>query len=122
MPESIEQPLSYYGYRRPRVIPCLLLRGSGLVKTRKFKEPVYLGDPRNVVKIFNDKEVDELVLLDITATAENRAPKFDLIKEIVSECFAPLGYGGGITTADEAERITGIGIEKVIMNTAAIHN
>ncbi len=114
--------LSYYGYRRPRVIPCLLLRNTGLVKTRKFKDPVYLGDPRNVVKIFNDKEVDELVLLDITATTEGRSPRFDLIREIVSECFAPLGYGGGVCTADDVERITGIGIEKVIMNTAAIEN
>jgi cyclase len=115
-------PLSFYGYRRPRVIPCLLLRNTGLVKTKKFKDPVYLGDPRNVVKIFNDKEVDELVLLDITATTEGRPPRLDLIREIVSECFAPMGYGGGVRTADAVERITGIGIEKVVMNTAAIEN
>ena len=109
-------------YRRPRIIPCLLLRGSGLVKTKKFKDPVYLGDPRNVVKIFNDKEVDELVLLDITATIENRKPRFDLIHEIASECFAPLGYGGGIRTVDDVRQILGIGIEKAIINSAGIDN
>lgn len=119
---SLSPSLIGYGYRRPRVIPCLLLRNTGLVKTKKFKDPIYLGDPRNVVKILNDKEVDELVLLDITATTEKRPPRFDLIQEIVSECFAPLGYGGGVRTADEVERITGIGIEKVIMNSAALEN
>jgi cyclase len=107
---------------RPRIIPCLLLKGTGLVKTKKFKDPVYLGDPRNVVKIFNDKEVDELVLLDITASAEHRAPRLELIGEIVSECFAPLGYGGGITSAEEVRRIIGIGIEKVVINSAGILN
>ncbi len=105
---------------RPRVIPCLLLQNTGLVKTVKFKNPVYLGDPRNVVKIFNDKEVDELMLLDITATLEGRKPRFDLIGEIVSECFAPLGYGGGIRAVDDIKRIVGIGIEKVVLNTAAL--
>lgn len=109
-------------FSRPRVIPCLLLRGAGLVKTKRFKDPVYLGDPRNVVKIFNDKEVDELVLLDITATAESRAPRLDLIREIVSECFAPLGYGGGITSADQVRQIINIGVEKIVINTAAILN
>ena len=122
MLEAQHYQQTYYGYSRPRVIPCLLLRNTGLVKTRKFKDPIYLGDPRNVVKIFNDKEVDELVLLDITATVEGKAPRIDLIREIVSECFAPLGYGGGVRSADDVERITGIGIEKVIMNTAAIEN
>ena len=75
---------------RTRVIPCLLLRNRGLVKTIKFKDPKYLGDPINVVKIFNDKEVDELVLFDITATVENRKPAFDYIAEIATECFMPL--------------------------------
>ncbi|MEI6153294.1 MAG: HisA/HisF-related TIM barrel protein, partial [Deltaproteobacteria bacterium] len=79
----------------PRVIPCLLLRGSGLVKTIRFKDPTYLGDPRNTVKIFNEKGVDELVFLDITATIEKREPNYELISEITSECFMPLGYGGG---------------------------
>ena len=80
---------------RPRVIPALLLKNRGLVKTVKFKDPVYLGDPINIVRIFNDKEVDELLFLDITATAENRSPSFDLLNDITSECFMPLGYGGG---------------------------
>jgi imidazole glycerol-phosphate synthase subunit HisF len=106
--------------RRPRIIPCLLLRGSGLVKTTRFEKPVYLGDPRNVVKIFNDKEADELVLLDITATAEKRGPNFELLREIVNESFMPLGYGGGIRTAEEAEEIIAIGIEKVLINTVAL--
>ena len=80
----------------PRVIPCLLLKGSGLVKTTQFKNEVYLGDPRNTVKIFNDKEVDELVLLDINATREKKPIQFELIHEIVSEAFMPVAYGGGI--------------------------
>ena len=73
------------------MIPCLLLRNTGLVKTIKFKDPTYLGDPRNIVKIFNDKDADELALLDITATVENRGPRFDLIEEISTECFMPMG-------------------------------
>ena len=81
---------------RPRVIPVLLFKNGGLYKTVKFKNPVYVGDPFNAVKIFNEKEVDELIFLDITATPEKRKPNFDYIKEIASECFMPLGYGGGI--------------------------
>jgi len=107
---------------RPRIIPCLLLRNSGLVKTVKFKDPTYLGDPRNVVKIFNDKDADELVLLDITATPERRGPRFELIEEIASECFMPMGYGGGIRTVEDVRRIIGIGIEKAVLNTAAVEN
>ena len=108
--------------QRPRVIPCLLLRNTGLVKTIKFKDPTYLGDPRNIVKIFNDKDADELVLLDITATTEKRGPKFDLIREIASECFMPMGYGGGITTTDQVKQLIGLGLEKVILNTSAVEN
>jgi len=107
---------------RSRVIPTLLLKDSGLVKTVKFKNPVYLGDPRNVVKIFNDKEVDELVLLDIQASIENRSPLFDLISEIASECFMPLGYGGGIRSLEDIKKLMYIGIDKVIINTNAIEN
>ena len=107
---------------RPRIIPCLLLRNTGLVKTVKFKDPTYLGDPRNIVKIFNDKDADELVLLDITATPEGRAPRFDLIEEIASESFMPMGYGGGITTVEQVRRIIGNGMEKVVLNTAAVAN
>ncbi|MBN8655557.1 MAG: imidazole glycerol phosphate synthase subunit HisF [Anaerolineae bacterium] len=107
---------------RPRVIPALLLKGQGLVKTVKFKEPKYLGDPINIVRIFNDKEVDELVLLDITATPENRGPQFDLLKNITSEAFIPLAYGGGIRSMDDVRKLLSIGIEKLIMNTSAIEN
>jgi imidazole glycerol-phosphate synthase subunit HisF len=105
---------------RPRVIPALLLKGQGLVKTVKFKTPKYLGDPINIVRIFNDKEVDELVLLDITATPENRGPQFDLLKNITSEAFIPLAYGGGIRSMDDVRKLLSIGIEKLIMNTSAV--
>ncbi|GMV32837.1 MAG: glycosyl amidation-associated protein WbuZ [Chloroflexi bacterium CFX1] len=105
---------------RPRVIPALLLKGGGLVKTVKFKEPKYLGDPINIVRIFNDKEVDELVLLDIAATPENRGPQFDLLKNIASEAFIPLAYGGGIRNMDDVRKLLSIGIEKLIMNTSAV--
>ena len=105
---------------KPRVIPALLLKGQGLVKTVKFKEPKYLGDPINIVRIFNDKEVDELVLLDITATPEKRGPQFDLLKNIASEAFIPLAYGGGIRSMDDVKKLLSIGIEKLIMNTSAM--
>ncbi len=104
---------------RTRVIPCLLLKGNGLVKTVQFKNPTYVGDPINTIKIFNDKEVDELVFLDITATSEKRGPNFKLLSEISTECFMPLGYGGGITTLNEIEKLFNLGIEKVILNSSA---
>ena len=104
----------------PRVIPALLLHGQGLVKTVKFKDPTYLGDPINIVRIFNDKEVDELVFLDITATIENRPPAFEMLANITSECFMPLGYGGGIRSMEDVRKLLGIGIEKVILNTSAV--
>jgi len=103
-----------------RVIPCLLLKNRGLVKTVKFKDPTYLGDPVNIVKIFNEKEVDEIVLLDITATLENRGPNFKYLSEIASECFMPVGYGGGIRTIDDAAAIFNLGFEKIIINTCAV--
>lgn len=106
----------------PRVIPALLLKGQGLVKTVKFTDPKYLGDPINIVRIFNDKEVDELVLLDITATPQNHGPQFDLLKNITSEAFIPLAYGGGIRSMDDVRKLLGIGIEKLIMNTSAVEN
>jgi len=106
----------------PRVIPCLLLKNKGLVKTLKFKQPKYLGDPINIVRIFNDKEVDELVLLDITATVDGRGPQFELLRNLTSECFMPLAYGGGIRTMDDVRTLLSIGIEKVILNTAAVEN
>ncbi len=105
---------------RPRVIPALLLKGQGLVKTVRFKEPRYLGDPINIVRIFNDKEVDELIFLDITATNENRRPSFEMLGKITSECFMPLGYGGGIRTLEDVRQLLGLGVEKVILNTAAV--
>ncbi|MCM2356961.1 MAG: AglZ/HisF2 family acetamidino modification protein [Geobacteraceae bacterium] len=105
-----------------RVIPCLLLRNQGLVKTVKFKDPKYVGDPINTVRIFNDKEVDELIFLDITATFENKRPNFRLISDIASECFMPLGYGGGIRTVEDIKEILGLGAEKVIINSYALEN
>lgn len=107
---------------RTRVIPTLLLRGSGLVKTQKFRDPKYVGDPINAIKIFNDKEVDELILLDIAASREGRGPAFSTIEDIASECFMPVAYGGGITTVDEIRRILKTGVEKVVINTAALAN
>ena len=107
---------------RPRVIPVLLLRNRGLVKTVRFKDPTYLGDPINVVKILNDKEVDELVFLDINATVEGRRPPFDYLGEIASECFMPLGYGGGVRNLDDIKTILGLGIEKVSINSYAVEN
>ncbi len=104
----------------PRVIPTLLLRGTGLVKTVRFKDPVYVGDPRNAVKIFNEREVDELLLLDIQATPANAPIQFDLIQEIVTEAFMPIGYGGHITRAEEALRLVKMGIEKIVLCTAAV--
>jgi imidazole glycerol-phosphate synthase subunit HisF len=106
----------------PRVIPTLLLRGAGLVKTQQFTRPVYLGDPINVIRIFNDKEVDELVLLDITATIEARPPNFKLLGEVASECFMPFGYGGGVTTVEQIGELLALGIEKVVLNSAAAAN
>lgn len=102
-----------------RVIPCLLLHKGGLVKTVKFKNPRYVGDPIVAVKIFNDKEVDELVLLDISAGIENRPPNFERIAEIATEAFMPVAYGGAIRTAQDAEKLFKLGIEKVVINTAA---
>jgi imidazole glycerol-phosphate synthase subunit HisF len=103
---------------KTRVIPVLLLRGKGLVKTIKFKDPKYIGDPINSVRIFNEKEVDELVFLDITATPEGRGPDFDLLADIAGEAFMPMAYGGGISTLEQVQRIFSLGFEKVVINTA----
>jgi cyclase len=102
-----------------RLIPCLLLRNSGLVKTVKFKVSTYIGDPINTVKIFNEKEVDELIFLDIDATKFKKEPPYELIQNIASECFMPFGYGGGIHSLQQIERIIKSGAEKVIINTHA---
>lgn len=105
---------------RNRVIPCLLLNGRGLVKTRRFRDPTYVGDPVNAVRIFNDKEVDELLLFDIGATRTGRGPQFDLIEDIAKECFMPLAYGGGVSDCQTIGKLFGLGIEKVALNTAAV--
>ena len=105
---------------RPRIIPCLLVRNNGLVKTIKFANPKYVGDPINAVKIFNEKEVDELVVLDIDASAQNREPDYVLIKNLAAECRMPLCYGGGVKTVEHVEKIISLGVEKVAISSAAI--
>ena len=105
---------------RTRVIPCLQLIDESLVKTVKFSNPGYIGDPINTVRIFNELEVDELCFLDIRATVEKRQPNFKILSEIANECFMPLAYGGGIKDAETAKKILLIGFEKIILNTAAM--
>jgi cyclase len=105
-----------------RVIPALLLQNGGLVKTLKFKDPKYVGDPINAIRIFNDKEVDELIVLDITASKERREPNYLLIEEFAGECFMPLAYGGGVTNVEQAARIYSLGVEKICLQTAALAN
>lgn len=105
-----------------RVIPSLLLHNDGLVKTIKFKDPKYVGDPINAIKIFNEKEVDELMLLDITASKKKRSPNYKLIEQIAGECFMPLTYGGGIKSEKEASQIFSLGVEKICLQTAVLDN
>lgn len=105
---------------RPRITPVLLLKGQGLVKTRQFGEPKYVGDPINAVKIFNEKEVDELVLFDIDATVGGRSPDLNLLRNIAAESRMPLCYGGGIRDAETAARIIALGYEKVSVSAAAL--
>jgi imidazole glycerol-phosphate synthase subunit HisF len=107
---------------RVRVIPCLLLRDGGLVKTVRYRRPAYVGDPINTVRIFNELEVDELAFLDITASVERREPDLSVLQEIADECFMPLAYGGGIRDVSTAERILQIGFEKLIINSAPFTN
>jgi cyclase len=107
---------------RSRITPCLLVHKKGLVKTTNFKDPKYVGDPLNAVKIFNEKEVDELIVLDIDATSENRGPDFELIKNLAIECRMPFCYGGGVTTVEQAKKIISLGAEKVALSAAAINN
>jgi cyclase len=107
---------------RPRIIPCLLIHRGGLVKTHGFKEPKYVGDPINAVRIFNEKEADELTVLDIDATVNKVEPDYGLIAKLAAECRMPLCYGGGITTAEQAARIVDMGVEKVAVSAAAIAN
>ncbi|EKN3345508.1 AglZ/HisF2 family acetamidino modification protein [Yersinia ruckeri] len=107
---------------RPRIIPCLLIHKGGLVKTIGFSAPKYVGDPINAVKIFNEKEADELMVLDIDASATGREPDYALIKKLAAECRMPLCYGGGVKTAEQAEHIISLGVEKIALSSAAIEN
>jgi cyclase len=105
---------------RPRIIPCLLVHKNGLVKTVNFKNPKYVGDPINAVRIFNEKEVDELMVVDIDATSNHNEPDYKMIGHLASECRMPLCYGGGIKTSEQAEKIFSLGVEKVALSSIAI--
>lgn len=105
-----------------RVIPVLLLKNTGLVKTFKFKNPKYVGDPINAIRIFNDKEVDELIVLDILASKKDREPDYTIIEQIAGECFMPLCYGGGVRSVEQARQIFSLGVEKICLQTAAMAN
>ena len=107
---------------RPRIVPCLLVHDGGLVKTVRFSDPTYVGDPINAVRIFNEKEVDELIVLDIDATARNVDPDFNLIESLAAECRMPLCYGGGVTSVSQAKRIISLGVEKVALSASAVAN
>lgn len=105
-----------------RIIPTLLLDENRLIKTRKFRDPIYIGDPINVVQIFNKKEVNELILLNISLNRFVKNLNFDLLKDITSECFVPISYGGGIRSLEQIEKLLYIGFEKIIINTFAVLN
>jgi cyclase len=105
---------------RPRVIPCLLVHNGGLVKTVQFGSPKYVGDPINAVRIFNEKEVDELVVLDIDAAVQKREPNYAMIRDLAAECRMPLCYGGGVNSVEQAEKIISLGVEKVAISSAAV--
>ena len=106
----------------PRIIPCLLVHNGGLVKTVKFKNPKYVGDPINAVKIFNEKEVDEMIVLDIDASVNGSKPDHRMIENLAAECRMPLCYGGGIKTVEEAKSIFSLGVEKIALSSAAVEN
>jgi imidazole glycerol-phosphate synthase subunit HisF len=105
-----------------RLIPCLLLQNDGLVKTTQFKNAKYVGDPINALRIFNDKEVDEVMVLDIQASKNKKEPNYKLIEQFASECFMPLTYGGGINNVEQAKRLFNAGVEKICIQTAALHD
>lgn len=107
---------------RPRIIASLLIKDNGLVKTTKFKDPRYLGDPMNAVRIFNEKEVDELAVFDISATVNGKGPNLKLIENLAEECRMPLCYGGGITKVEEAQQIFSLGVEKIALSSVAFSN
>ena len=106
----------------PRIIPCLLVHNKGLVKTTKFKDPKYVGDPINAVKIFNEKEVDELIVIDIDASRNGKEPDYKMIENLAIECRMPFCYGGGIKTISQAQRIFSLGVEKIAVSSIAIEN
>lgn len=107
---------------RNRIIPCLLLQDEGLVKTIEFKKPTYIGDPLNAIRIYNEKEVDELIFLDIHASIQNREPNYSYLSKIADQCFMPLCYGGGITNIEQMHKIFAIGFEKIAVNSAIYSN
>jgi cyclase len=107
---------------RPRIIPSLLIQDNGLVKTVNFKNPKYVGDPINAVKIFNEKEVDELAIFDIDATVKDLEPNYSLIERIANQSRMPLCYGGGVKTVGQAQKIFGLGIEKIALSSSVIQN
>ena len=107
---------------RSRIIPCLLVKENGLVKTVKFKNPKYVGDPINAVRIFNEKQVDELIILDIDATSNGKEPDLKMIENCATECRMPLCYGGGVKTADQAKKIFSLGVEKIAISSSAVLN
>src|SRR5262245_48595130 len=107
---------------RPRVIPCLLVHNKGLVKTVGFAQPKNVGDPINAVRIFNEQEVDELMVRDIDATAQSREPDYGMIEHLAAECRMPLCYGGGVRTPAQVERIVALGVEKVALSAGAIES
>lgn len=107
---------------RPRIIPCLLIQDGGLVKTVRFKDPKYVGDPINAVKIFNEKEADELIVLDIDASVSGAEPNYKRIAHLAAECRMPLCYGGGIRSAEQAKTIISLGVEKVAISAAALED
>lgn len=107
---------------KPRIIPCLLVHNRGLYKTINFKNPTYVGDPLNAVKIFNEKQVDELMVVDIDASRLGKEPDYQMISNIASECRMPLCYGGGVKNIEQFERIVGLGVEKVAVSSAVVSN
>ena len=106
----------------PRLIPVLLIRNNGLIKTTNFSNDKYVGDPLNAVKIFNEKKVDEIIVIDIDATVNQTSPNLQLIKDLASECRMPMCYGGGIKSTEEASKILSLGVEKISISSAAISN
>lgn len=119
---SCSRILWNYDMLATRIMPCLLMDDGSLVKTVKFKNPIYIGDPINTVRIFNQKEVDELLLLDVTATATDRKIDFEALEKIVAECFMPVCYGGGVNNLEDMRQLYHLGIEKVSLSSAAVEN